>query len=39
MDELAVSITDWKECNHHEAFKEQLMQAHGRKRSFWSRYE
>ncbi|MBL7048912.1 MAG: hypothetical protein ISR96_05285 [Nitrospira sp.] len=39
LDKLAVTISDWKEFNHHEAFKEQLIQAHGRKRSFWSKYE
>jgi hypothetical protein len=30
---------DWQNFNHHEVFKEQIMQAHGRKRSFWSKYE
>ena len=39
LDRLATSIADWKEFNHHEAFKEQIVQAHGRKRSFWSKYE
>ena len=39
LDKLAVNITDWKKFNHHEAFKEQIIQAHGRKRSFWSKYE
>ena len=39
LDKLATSIADWKEFNHHEAFKEQIVQAHGRKRSFWSKYE
>ncbi|HPJ26418.1 MAG TPA: hypothetical protein PLW97_08515 [Synergistaceae bacterium] len=39
LDKLAASVVDWKEFNHHEAFKEQILQAHGRKRSFWSKYE
>jgi len=39
LDRLATSIVDWKEFNHHEVFKEQIVQAHGRKRSFWSKYE
>ena len=39
LDKLAVNISDWKKFNHHEAFKEQIIQAHGRKRSFWSKYE
>ena len=39
LDRLTASVADWKEFNHHEAFKEQIIQAHGRKRSFWSKYE
>jgi len=39
LDKLAVNVADWKEFNHHEAFKEQILEAHGRKRSFWSQYE
>jgi len=39
LDKLSVVITDWKDFNHHEAFKEQIIKAHGRKRSFWSKYE
>ncbi|WP_244155927.1 DUF6880 family protein [Desulfofustis glycolicus] len=38
LDKLAASVADWKGFNHHEAFKEQIIQAHGRKRSFWSKY-
>lgn len=30
-------ITDWKIINNHEAFKDQVIQTHGRKRSFWSK--
>lgn len=39
LDKLATSVADWKEFNDHEAFKEQIIEAHGRKRSFWSKYE
>ncbi len=39
LDKLSVVITDWKDFNSHEAFKEQILEAHGRKRSFWSKYE
>ncbi|MDY6906452.1 MAG: hypothetical protein SWH61_17410 [Thermodesulfobacteriota bacterium] len=39
LDKLATSVANWKEFNHHEAFKEQVIEAHGRKRSFWSKYE
>ncbi len=39
LDKLAASIADWKDYNHHEAFKAQIFEAHGRKRSFWSKYE
>jgi hypothetical protein len=39
LDKLAASVADWKKIHHHEAFKEQIIQAHGRKRSFWSKYE
>ena len=39
LDKLAASVVDWKEFNHHAAFKAQIIQAHGRKRSFWSKYE
>jgi len=39
LDKLAASVADWKEFNHPEAFKKKIIQAHGRKRSFWSNYE
>lgn len=39
LDKLAVTVSDWKDFNSHEAFKEQIKEAHGRKRSFWSKYE
>lgn len=39
LDKLSAFVTDWKNFNHHEAFKEQIFETHGRKRSFWSKYE
>ncbi|MDX8407836.1 MAG: hypothetical protein R8L58_05575 [Mariprofundaceae bacterium] len=39
LDKLATNVADWKEFNNHETFKDQIIQAHGRKRSFWSKYE
>jgi len=39
LDSLAVKITDWKNFENHEAFKSRILQAHGRKKSFWSKYE
>ena len=38
LDKLAASVADWREFNHHQAFKAQIVEAHGRKRSFWSKY-
>ena len=39
LDNLACSIDDWKDFPSHDAFKESIRQTHGRKRSFWSKYE
>ncbi len=39
LDKLAVGVADWKEFNNHEVFKKQIIEVHGRKRSFWSKYE
>ena len=39
LDKLSAFVTDWKNFNHHEAFKEQIFQTHGLKRSFWSKYD
>jgi hypothetical protein len=39
LDKLAAIISDWKNFSHHDTFIEQTIQAHGRKRSFWSKYE
>jgi hypothetical protein len=39
LDTLSEAVADWKEFNSHKAFKKQIIEAHGRKRSFWSKYE
>ena len=39
LDTLAPTISDWGHNPEHQTFKEQIRQAHGRKRSFWSQYE
>ncbi len=39
LGKLALGVSDWKEFKTHEVFKEQIIGAHGRKRSFWSKYE
>lgn len=39
LDKLAAAISDWKNFNNHEAFKDRIYKDHGRKRSFWSKYE
>ncbi len=39
LDKLSQIITDWKSFDNHEAFKGCVTQEHGRKRSFWSKYE
>jgi hypothetical protein len=39
LDRLAESIADWRGQRHHSAYLQQLRDTHGRKRSFWSRYE
>jgi tetratricopeptide (TPR) repeat protein len=39
LDKLETVIYDWKKFSHHDTFKDQIIQAHGRKRSFWSKYE
>lgn len=38
LDRLAISITDWQQFDDHVTYTQQLHAAHGRKRSFWSRY-
>jgi hypothetical protein len=39
LDKLAATISDWKNFNPHEAFKDRIYQDHGRKHSFWSKYK
>ncbi|RJP78596.1 MAG: hypothetical protein C4522_12535 [Desulfobacteraceae bacterium] len=39
LDKLAVTISDWNNFNHHEAFKDRIYLDHGRKHSFWSQYK
>ena len=39
LDKLSVVISDWKDFDNHEVFKEQIIDAYGRKRSFWSKYK
>jgi hypothetical protein len=38
LDALSPSIDDWRSLTHHEDYKEGLLEIHGRKRSFWSKY-
>jgi Family of unknown function (DUF6880) len=39
LDKLSATITAWKSFTNHQAFKDQITKVHGRKRSFWSKYE
>jgi len=39
LDQLAATVSGWKEFAHHDAFKNQIYRDHGRKHSFWSKYE
>ena len=39
LDRLAESVSDWRSFENHRAYVEKLRQQHGRKRSFWARYE
>lgn len=38
LNALAPAIDDWRGLLCHEDYKEELLEAHGRKRSFWSKY-
>jgi hypothetical protein len=38
LDLLAGQVTTWREFPSHETYKNDLLRAHGRKTSFWSRY-
>jgi hypothetical protein len=39
LDKLARFVPDWMEFIDDKTFKDQLLQSHGRKRSFWSKYK
>lgn len=39
LDLLAKTVSDWRDIEPHTVYVEQLQQKHGRKTSFWSRYE
>lgn len=39
LDRLAMSVSDWRDIETHPAYLEMLRQVHGRKSSFWLRYE
>jgi len=39
LDKLSDGINEWRECPDHEGFKRELLQVHGRKTSFWAKYE
>jgi len=39
LDLLAKTISDWRDIEPHTVYVEQLRQKHGRKTSFWSRYD
>lgn len=38
LDALSPAIDDWRDLPSHEDYKESLLETHGRKRSFWSKY-
>jgi hypothetical protein len=39
LDTLSARVLDWKSFDRHNTFKKQIAATHGRKRSFWSKYE
>jgi Family of unknown function (DUF6880) len=39
LDQLAMSVSDWRDFENHSTYLSNLRREHGRKRSFWSRYE
>ncbi len=39
LDALALTINDWQRFTRHEIFKKELRLAHGRKYSFWGKYD
>jgi len=38
LDKLETSVINWEKFDSHTTFKETIHTAHGRKRSFWSKY-
>lgn len=38
LDDLASKVENWREFLPHDSYKQGLLKDHGRKRSFWSRY-
>ena len=38
LDNLSTFIKDWRDFENHETFKQNILQRHGRKRSFWAKY-
>lgn len=39
LDDLSKEVNDWKWFPVHEEFKAELREVHGRKKSFWAKYE
>ncbi|MEA1871110.1 MAG: hypothetical protein U9N00_02820 [Candidatus Bipolaricaulota bacterium] len=39
LDALGSRIDDWRDFTPHESYKEELLEKHARKHSFWARYE
>lgn len=39
LEKLARAVGNWQSFDDHEAFNERLRMEHGRKRSFWEKYE
>ncbi len=39
LDSLTEQIRDWKSAAEHRLFKEKIVAEHGRKSSFWAKYE
>jgi hypothetical protein len=38
LDVLSASVKDWRSLPSHQDYKQSLLELHGRKRSFWSKY-
>ncbi|MDG5766054.1 hypothetical protein QA596_01160 [Balneolales bacterium ANBcel1] len=39
LDRLATEVDDWKKVHDHQAYVRELRERHGRKTSFWGKYE